>query len=450
MNLIEKFKNYFSKDKIKELEAKIEKISTEIIEKPIPIKSETKLVSKVMYNLNNKEITVVFSNGNVLSGNVEREIYEKIKNCDNELLIITLLTPEKKVEEVKGNDFDIDVQSIITPLVNILSKNENFEVDNGKVYLKGIKSLEIPTIIVSEFIRLSENLEAVSVDNSNLDKINLYEEEFNSLLMFTSWLLMNPIESARQDCLTFVKKNNIPITSNGMLVTFRRVVSTGIQDKKLIKFISESYFKIKKWKKSVNNYKIVAISDDYELKKLDFNVENTDYICLGNLNLLYNSLSERNENTFTDSHTKKKVIKLGEIYKEDEDKINLDNSVACGAGLHSGSWTFGFDGFGDISIICLINPSKVRSVPKVETNKLRSSELFPVAIIDFEDYKEYVNSDDILNMSELYCNESIDELNHSLKSKSFDSISCQDNYPSIAITDLVNITKLLKQRIVRV
>ena len=204
--------------------------------------------------------------------------------------------------------------------LDIFNDVDDFEVVGNSVYFKGIRSVEIPSLIVARFIEILENNKTSSFDDYANNASLLLDEEYQSLKAFTYWLLLNPIESTRKDTLDFIRKNQLPITSNGMLVTFRKVVSKGKTNKELVKFISESYFKVKKWKKSTSKYKIVTIpnSNIFELKSFEFNVENTDYICLGDLNYLYNNLPKFEENIFTDSHTKSKIIKIGEVYKEAE------------------------------------------------------------------------------------------------------------------------------------
>ena len=342
MNLKERIESWFTPTKVKELEEKLLQFEQKIpvLQKGIDLMEEIennkveKLVSKVLYNVNTKNIDVILNNGNVLSSIVEKDVYEKIRNCNDESLILELISPPK-IEEKNGSDFDIDIEKTITPLIKILSNNDNFEIEGDKVYLKGIKSIAIPSSIVAEFIRLQENLEAVKTDNTNLEKITLYEEEFNALLMFTFWLLLNPIESSRNDCLDFVKKNDIQLTSNGLLVCYRKIVSKGSKNKELIKFISENYFKKKKQKKSTKNYSIYSRLGDYILCKNDkLPKENNNYWeNIGNLHELYQNLHTLKENTYTDNHTKTKTIKIGSIYKEDEDRIDLDNTRECSSGL---------------------------------------------------------------------------------------------------------------------
>lgn len=457
MNLIQKFKEFFTPTKVKELEEKVLQLEQKlpVLQKGVDLIEEIenskieKLISKILYNVNTKNIDVILNNGNVLSSIVEKNVYEKIRNCNDESLILELISPPK-IEEKNGSDFDIDVEKTITPLIKILSTNDNFEIEGDKVYLKGIKSIAIPNSIVAEFIRLQENLEAVKTDNTNLEKIALYEEEFNALLMFTFWLLLNPIESSRNDCLTFIKKNDIQLTSNGLLVCYRKVISRGSNNKKLIKFISENYFKIKKWKKSTKNYNIYhGESTGYFLMGLANNDHqgSNDKSFIGNLHELYQNLHTLKENTYTDNHTKTKTIKIGSIYKEDENKIDLDNTRECSSGLHIGSKQFMFDSFGDTGVIALVNPMFVRSVPVADAHKMRVSEMFIATIADKE---EFDNLNELIDFSTEYCSSTLEDLQIELSNKVFEKLSCQNNLPITSLKEIIDITKILNERIIKV
>lgn len=91
---------------------------------------------------------------------------------------------------------------------------------------------------------------------------------------------------------------------------------------------------------------------------------------------------------------------------------------------------------------------KIRSVPVSDCSKMRSSELFPVAIIDFNDYKEFVETQEIAELSEVYYNESIEFLQEALKNKQFDKLTCQDNLFEMNPREILNVTEILKNRIV--
>lgn len=446
MNIIQKFKEFFTPNRVKELEEKVNQLQRNAIQNVLqPIKTGSdfdidkkieKIISKILYNTNTKNIDVILKNGNTLSGIVEKEVYAQIKECNDELVLVNLLSPPKKIEEENGSDFDIEVEKIITPLINILSSNSNFEIENNKVYLKGIKSIAIPNSIVAEFIRLQENL-------------YLNKKEFDALLMFTFWLLLNPIESSRNDCLTFIKKNDIQLTSNGLLICYRNVVSKGSANKELIKFISENYFKKKKQKKSTKNYSIYSKLGDFILCKNNKLPEETNpyWENIGNLHSLYQDLHTLKENTYTDNHTRTKTIKIGSIYKEDEDKIDLDNTRDCSSGLHVGSKQFMFDSFGDTGVIALINPMFVRSVPVADAHKMRVSEMFIATIADKE---EFDNLNELIDFSQEYCSNTLEDLQMELSNKVFEKLSCQNNLPITSLKEIIDITKVLSERIVKV
>ena len=467
MNIIQKFKEFFTPSKVKELEEKVNQLQRHTMGglaqpalQPINVgsdfdidKEDEKLVSKILYNINTKNIDVILSNGNVLSGVVEKEIYEKIKDCNDELLILHLLSPPKEVKQLEI-DFENEVQEIIAPIVNILFTNDNFEIEGDKVYLKGIKSIAIPNSIVGEFIRLQSELDYYEINQ--LDNLILFnipleklKEEFNALLMFTFWLLLNPIESSRNDCLDFVKKNDIQLTSNGLLICYRKVVSKGSKNKELIKFISENYFKKKKQKKSTKNYSIYSKLGDYMLCKNNKlpKEDNPYWEKIGNLNDLYQNLHTLKENTYTDNHTRTKLIKIGSIYKEDEDKIDLDNTRDCSSGLHVGSKQFMFDSFGDTGVIALVNPMFVRSVPVADAHKMRVSEMFLATIADKE---QFDNLNELIDFSTEYCSNTLEDLQMELSNKVFEKLSCQDNLPIASLKEIIDITKVLSERIVKV
>jgi len=455
MNIIQKFKEFFTPSKVKELEEKVLQLEqklpvlqkgTDLVEEIEKNKVE-KIISKILYNTNTKNIDIILSNGNVLSGIVEKDIYEEITNCNDELMILDLISPTK--EEIKGSDFDLEVEKTITPLINILSSNSNFEIENNKVYLKGIKSIAIPSSIVGEFIRLHSEINYYKYQSLYSTPVKTYKEEFNALLMFTFWLLLNPIESSRNDCLTFIKKNDIQLTSNGLLICYRNVVSKGSTNKELIKFISENYFKKKKQKKSTKNYSIYSRLGDLVIcKNNKLPEENNPYWeNIGNLHELYQNLHTLKENTYTDNHTRTKTIKIGSIYKEDEDKIDLDNTIECSSGLHIGGKQFLFDSFGDTGVIALINPMFVRSVPVADAHKMRVSEMFISAIVDKE---EFDNLNELIDFSQEYCSSTLEDLQIELSNKVFEKLSCQDNLPITSLKEIIDITKVLSARIVKV
>jgi hypothetical protein len=425
MNIIKKLVDrYFSKEREKEIS----------IEETV--KQEKPVYKNLIADTNNNTVKIILSDGSIIYGKYEKEEdLETIKTLSREE-IIELVTPKITKEAVKQVNSDEEIAEIETKEllqdVNLLSQFEEFEVVNSQVYLKGIRGLAIPKPIVAEFLRILKDDEDAKY--------------FDSLLMFTFRLMLNPVQSAREDCLNFVKKNNIPITENGLLVTFRKVVSVGKTNKNLVKFVSENYLRLKRQKKGTKNYEVFKKDDMYTLVHLNKNhLENGDFI--GNLNELYHKPELVEENTFTDSHTRTKDIKIGQIYKEDENKVDLDNTKDCSRGLHSGSLSFGeFNDFGDTGVICLVDPIKVRSVPVSNCYKMRSSELFPVAIVDFNTYKEFVETEEIVNFENLYSEATLETLKEAIKNKTFEPLSCQEETPDVTIKEVSTIVNTISNK----
>lgn len=415
-------------------------------ETSIPIVDEkmTKPYKKLIHNSTNHTITIVTHEDELIFGNDDQIDLIRIASSMDEINRYLNFKPVEEEEQYKIKE----EKQLVSDLLDILKSHNDFEVVGKKVYLKGISSVELPHEIVGAFI---ENLH--KIEDSRQD--NYYEhqkelERFQSLKYFTMWLLMNPIESSRNDCLSFMRKNQIPITSNGLMVCYRRVVSQGEKNKEFVKFISESYFKVKKNKKSPKNYDVFK---DEEGKYVIVNTatHEADYdIHCGNLYELYNNLASFEENTYTDNHTRTKTIKVGDIYREDEDKIDLDNTKDCSNGLHVGGRNFGFNGFGDTGVIALVNPMKVRSVPVSDAHKMRVSEMFIAAIMEKEEYNNITEDEDIIDFSEIYSEQSLEELEKALAAKTFETISCQENLPAASLVDIKSIMEQLKQRIVTV
>lgn len=393
---------------------------------------------------------VVLHDGTNLSKN-SPELIGKVRQAQSEEEIIELFTIEEasKAIEIEEQPWE---KELIRDNRKILLENEDFVVNEGETFLKNIP-LPIPSVVLASFIELCERINHLEFMEGFLNEGEVIEgldelyEKYEALKAFWAWTALNPIDSSRRDLLKFVRKNNITITSNGLLVMYRRVVRKKEENHELIQFVSNQYNKIKKWKKSPKNYEVF---DDGGLVLQEVGTNNGTNSWKGNLEELYLDLPNMQGGTYTDAHTGKKDIRVGQVYREDEDKIDLDNTRACSKGLHTGAESFGFDGFGDVGVITLVNPMYVRSVPTIETNKMRVSEMFIAAIAELDEYKELVNSSDVVDYSNIYCSQNIQELEEMIKEKKIDKLVCQENFPAIAIPDIINIKDMLKGRVVNI
>ena len=458
MNLIEKFKNWFTSERVKELEQKVTKLQIEQIKKiGSDFDIDKKLIKKCIYNVGTKNIDVVFTDGDVISAVVESNIYEQIRNTSSKEDVLQLLTPNN----VKGSDYDIDkndekfIKEQITPIVDILSDVQDFKVINTDVFLKGVNSISIPSSIVAEFIRLVTEIQDLQDNSSELidyEQLDKLKEEYNSLLMFTYKLLLNPLKESREQLLNFIKKNDIKITSYGNLVLYRACWESKNEDTELIRFVAKEYLKIKAWKKSPKNYTVASRLGNYKLL-LNNEIPKDDnpyWENQGNLAELYSKLPEMQSKgkQYYSDHGKKKIV-IGDIYKIDDKDVNLDANVCAAGGLHCASYDYDYSGFGDTNLIVLVNPSKTITVPTYDFSKMRVSEMMIVGINPNE-RGVHIDEGFYSNLDENYHNYSIDELQEAFKNKSFEPISVSTEVTELSLKEVVNITEVLKNRIVEI
>lgn len=374
-------------------------------------------------------ITVVFEDGTFCSKpEGTRELLEQIKEARSRHDILSLLYPNitESVVDTK------DDKEYIMANAHVLKGHPDFTINGLNINLKGV-SLAIPSVIVASFIEVLEKND---------------DEKYQALKAFWMWLALNPIESSRNDALTFIKANDVNITSNGLLELYRRVVNVGEKNKELSQFISTQYFRIKKWKKSPKNY-YVWTSDEgiVELRDSNYDKPNGIEKFHGSLEDMYLDLPNMQENIYTDAHTHSKIIRIGQVYKENEEDVDLDNSVSCSKGLHVGSHTFMFSGFGDTGVLCLVNPSKIRSVPNHESNKMRVSEMFIAAVVGIADYKTHIEEGDLIDYSQVYYNQSVAQLEDMVKGRNFSKMECQEFLPAVSLIDIDTIKNELKTRV---
>ncbi len=386
-------------------------------------------------------IMVVLNDGTTLSKE-GGELLGKVRQAQSEEEILQLFITTH-YEKHDGSEGKFNKELVMKNL-DILRGNEDFLIEGDNVYIKEI-NLALPPIVLASFIELCER--AAIIYNGTKEGEELVEQ-YEALKMFWSWAALNPIEESRESLLEFVRKNDITITTNGLLLMYRRVVKKESVNHELVQFVSNQYAKLKKWKKSPANYEVWKNGSIYRCSEDKHIADWGERI--GNLEALYLDLPNIQEDSYTDGHTHTKDIRVGAIYKEDEDKINLDRGVSCGSGLHVGSKSFGFSGFGDVGVIALVNPIYVRSVPNHECEKMRVSEMFIAAVAELNEYEELVEDGEILDYSNVYCKESLEELEQMLKEKRIDRISCQDSLPAISIIDVDKIRKMLKARIVNI
>ena len=86
-------------------------------------------------------------------------------------------------------------------------------------------------------------------------------------------------------------------------------------------------------------------------------------------------------------------------------------------------------------------------IPVSDAHKMRVSEMFLATIAD---KKEFDNFNELIDFSQEYCSNTLEDLQIELSNKVFKKLSCQDNLPITSLKEIIDITKVLNERIVKV
>lgn len=428
-------------DYVKELEQELSNVRAQLSQKEV-------LQDKPYRNIyfSNGNITVVFKDGsNISKSDVSHQLFESVRNAQTEFEIIGLLTKQdNSVDEATETKEERD---LVSQNLGILIKHPDFEIHGEQVYLKGV-NLAMPAIVVSNFIEILEKLNRFQKMSSSREED--YIAQYYALKMFWLKLALNPLPQSRADMLTFVRKNNVRITNNGNLILYRRIVTKAGADTKMVTFISQNYYRLKKAGEDTRNYAVGKNDDGYFLFDLTKGVSQNDAKSLiTNLQTAYLELPNMDTNTFTASHDRSVTIKIGGVYSIPEDKINLNNSICAAGGLHAAAVDYDYSGFGDLPVVVLVNPSKAITVPLRETGKLRTTEMF-VACVNDKPHGVHFDDNALAAFDHEYHDLTLTQLEEAAKSKSFEGLSIKDNVPAVSLVDLKTIKDLLDKRIVNI
>ena len=98
------------------------------------------------------------------------------------------------------------------------------------------------------------------------------------------------------------------------------------------------------------------------------------------------------ENVFTDHHSHKFRIKVGEMVTMDRNKCDTVQENTCSSGLHIGGkgW-LKRNYYGDTGLACLVNPADVVAVPPLDNyGKLRTCAYLPMEIIHYDENDDVI------------------------------------------------------------
>ena len=101
------------------------------------------------------------------------------------------------------------------------------------------------------------------------------------------------------------------------------------------------------------------------------------------------------EGVYTDHHSHTFRIKIGEMVTMPREKCDCDSSISCSRGLHCSSvgW-LKRNYFGNTGLACLVDPSQVVAVPKVDDyGKLRTCAYLPIKVIKYNENDDVIPLD---------------------------------------------------------
>ena len=440
---------------------KLEKLELEKKEKELELLNLQLKESKKLYkmlSLVNNNLTIVLQDGSIISkSNATENDVQEIKLATNESEILRIvkdvnIQQEKVTEQLTREDVEMYSEGF-----KVFKYIDDFYTEGNTVYLSGTNR-SLPDLLVKKFIKIIDKYKNCPLEYLQ-DALN-NDEEYLSHKKFFMWCCLNPNAQSAEDLYGFLEKHNMKIDKHGNFYAYRRVKTVGNDSKELVDFISNAYNKIKAvWKKSPKKFKVVTVPDSkkYELKQSDFNVENTEYICLGDLEYLYLNLPNMKENRYTSAHTGQEDYRVGNVISMPRNEGDDNNSISCSMGFHAASKEYDYSGFGDQDILVIINPMDVLAVPKGEIGKLRTCRWFFAMTLE-KDERYILDEEDfnVLELGDIYnekCFEDIEEhvkngFTQEVKRHTFTLPTLSSKELSLIINSLEEMSNVINNRVV--
>lgn len=449
----------------------------EMVLKELPQQQSVALTSDVKPYMNikfvNDVLTIVLHDGNIVSKSPATvEDFQKARNANTELDLFVICMSKEGYEDKVKKEKEAEELRNLAQAADILGKNPEFELRDGSVYMKGINR-SLPPLLVQEFVSILARKNPLDVKDP---------DEYVGLKRFWMWCCLNPRAEVADKLFNFLKKNAFRITKQGFFTALRNVVTVH-GGTEFVQFVSETYNKVKAvWKKSPDKYHVFVKNGQYSLIHQDdmyedydeewedscseCNGEGCEYCDwtgvevneesgtrlvtglgedLGVLTDLYLDLPNRQENRFTDAHTRTFDIRVGRVVNMDPAACRW-NTDDCGAeGLHFTSDEIHYVGCGDQSVLVLINPMKVVGIGE---SKGRCWEYLPIMTVPREEATKLLHDLDFdtMELDEVYVNEELENL----QQKVIDGFTAEAkkysvNFPSINHGEVRNIVASLNQ-----
>jgi len=443
----------------------------------------TPMASKPYMNIKmvNDTLTIVMNDGSIITKSpATSDDFNLARGCTSEACLLDLVSSDEIREERRKAEAEYEKAKAIQKGAEYLATLEQFEMKNGSLYLKGINR-SLPPLLVEEFLEVVGR--HGGTDN----------DEFNALHRFFMWCCLNPRAEVADKLFNFLKKNSFKITKQGFFVALRNVVTLHGSNE-LVHFVSNAYNKVKAvWKKKPDDYLVFLQNGEYKMvaKSIFEELEpctycdgsgtvpcEDEYDCdddwndcddscecpecsgsgtiykhcesqygeeIGNLTELYLDLPNRNENRFTDAHTRTFDIRIGRVVNMPMEACRW-NTDDCGAeGLHFTSNEIHYVGCGDTSVIVLINPMKVVGIGE---SKGRCYEYLPIMTVPRDEATEILHDLDFdtLQLDDSYAVRELEDLEFKAKNGFTQEAKKYDfNLPALSAVEVYTIVKSLDE-----
>jgi len=371
---------------MEELELEEQKLKVDLLKEDLKMYNDIKSPSPTLgkpykkLKLINEVLTIVLGDGSVISKPDATEAdFHKARAATEEYQLFAVASSSEGIEEKKAKEAEIAKNKALIQGIGLLEKLEDFKIEDGVVYLKGINR-SLPQLLLEKFVEVVDKVQTDLNDlGEDLQGQLKEDEEYLALKRFFMWCCLNPRAEVADKLYDFLVKNSFRITKQGFFVAIRNVVTVE-GDNALIKFISNTYNKVKAvWKKKPADYWIHKFDDgEYGFSREKY----TEFNDLGNLQDLYLDLPNMAENRFTDDYTKTFDIRIGKVVSMPSEKCSWSTKDCAEAGLHFTADQINYVGCGDTSVLMLINPMKVVGIGE---HKGRCYEYLPIMTVSSEE-----------------------------------------------------------------
>ena len=341
------------------------------------------------YFIINNHANVVFSNGDMIGrNNLTMEEIADLKSA-------ILSNDEEKVREIispnitAGDNKTVAVKKLLKD-IDSLPEGSPFFMKDFNVYMKNFPEVPVPKTVIQMYY---------SYDG---------EQERQAVINFWKLLVLNPNTRVRNELPKFLFNNGFHITSEGLIVSFRRAWDRSEENMKLHEYVINEYSRRKLQKKKVNGLYVYEDQHGFFF----INDQITDAVTMtfkGALTDLYEEAQNEmhdskkyyadhsNETHFTvdgDDHYGPVFYQVGKTTSVKRNLCDANSRNSCSKGLHSGvpDYVVSYTSFGNTIFMCLVNPYDVVSSPEDGWCKIRTSAIHILCTIDQAELEGYLTN----------------------------------------------------------